>query len=109
VVRGRRCSCRRQADGRAGPNVGRTAGPAPGLVERIRCPELANVQAMPLQNQHSTPEERAASRTTGDAQPLAIVTTKARRWQFDFVVVCNIIAVSVEYDTIAVLVTDMAC
>jgi hypothetical protein len=29
--------------------------------------------------------------------------------QIDFVVVCNIIAALVEYDTIAVLVTDMAC
>ncbi len=61
------------------------------------------------QDQHSTCRERAASGATGGAQPLAIVTTKPRRWQFDFVVVCNIIAVPVEYDTIAVLVTDMAC
>ena len=54
--------------------------------------------------QHSTPEKRAASGATGGAQPLVIVTTKLRRWQFDFVVVCNIIGVSVECDTIAVLI-----
>jgi hypothetical protein len=54
--------------------------------------------------QHSTPEERPASGATGGAQPLAIVTNKPRRWQFDFVVTCNIIKVSVECDTIAVLI-----
>ena len=42
--------------------------------------------------QHSTPRERAASGATHGAQTLAIVTTKARRWQFDFAVNCSMIA-----------------
>jgi len=75
VIRGRKRSCRRQADGRAGPNAGRIAGPAPGLAERVLRPEVASFQGMPLQDQHSTLEQRAASHATGSAQPLVIVTT----------------------------------
>jgi hypothetical protein len=59
--------------------------------------------------QHSTAEERPASGATGGPQPLAIVTTRPRRWQFDFVMVCNIIGVSVECDTIAVLIAVVVC
>jgi hypothetical protein len=43
--------------------------------------------------QHSTPGERAASGATSDAQPLAIVMTKPRRWCLDSAVVCGIVAV----------------
>jgi hypothetical protein len=97
VVRGRRRSCRHQADGRTGPNAGQTAGPAPRLGERILCLELASVQARPLQDQHSTPWERAASGATGGAQPLPIVTTKAatKRWQFDLAASCSTMTMSI--------------